>query len=173
VGFDSDTTTVFQRQIDFIQQSGIVSAMVGLLNAPKHTKLYEKLKAENRLTTEATGNNTDFSMNFRPKMNYHELIEGYEKIIHNIYSTKPYYKRLRQMLLNYNKLYNKRIKLNLALLKALIKSAYIIGFVNKGRSEYWKLIIWTLFHRPGSIIEAITHAVYGYHFQIVYGLRNK
>ena len=55
VGFDSDTPSVFQRQIDFIQQSGIVSAMVGLLNAPKNTKLYKRLEAENRLTTEATG----------------------------------------------------------------------------------------------------------------------
>src|SRR5665811_2356930 len=79
VGFDSDTSTVFQRQIDFIQQSGIVSAMVGLLNAPKNTKLYHQLEAENRLTTEATGNNTDSSMNFIPKMDYNELQEGYKK----------------------------------------------------------------------------------------------
>lgn len=173
VGFDSDTESVFRRQIDFIQKSGIVSAMVGLLNAPKNTKLYKKLKAEKRLTSEATGNNTDFSMNFIPKMNYHELLDGYEKIIQNIYTTKPYYKRLRQMLLNYNRFCNRRIKINFSLLKALIKSAFIIGLVNKGRSEYWKLIIWTLFHRPGSIVEAITYAIYGYHFQIVYGLRNK
>ena len=47
VGFDSDTPSVFQRQIDFIQQSGIVSAMVGLLNAPKNTKLYHQMEAEN------------------------------------------------------------------------------------------------------------------------------
>ena len=70
VGFDSDTPAVFQRQIDFIQQSGIVAAMVGLLNAPKNTKLYKRLEAENRLTTEATGNNCDSSMNFVPKMNF-------------------------------------------------------------------------------------------------------
>jgi radical SAM superfamily enzyme YgiQ (UPF0313 family) len=46
VGFDSDSPTVFQRLIDFIQQSGIVTAMVGLLNAPKNTRLYQRLKAE-------------------------------------------------------------------------------------------------------------------------------
>ena len=96
VGFDSDSPSIFQRQIDFIQQSGIVTAMVGLLNAPKNTRLYQRLKAENRLTIEATGNNTDSSMNFIPKMNYKELMEGYKKIIQNIYTTKPYYKRLRQ-----------------------------------------------------------------------------
>jgi hypothetical protein len=48
--------------------------MVGLLNAPKNTKLDKRLKSENRLTIEATGNNSDSSMNFVPKMNTHELL---------------------------------------------------------------------------------------------------
>jgi len=173
VGFDSDSPSVFQHQIDFIQQSGIVSAMVGLLNAPKNTKLYDQLKAENRLTTEATGNNTDLSMNFIPKMNYDELLEGYKKIIENIYTSKPYYKRLRRLLLNYNNLYKRKTKIDFPLLRAFFKSVFIIGFLNKGRSEYWKLIVWTLFHRPESIVDAITYTVYGYHFRTIYGLRNK
>ena len=172
VGFDTDTSSVFQRQIDFIQKSGIVSAMVGLLNAPKNTRLYDQLKKENRLTTEATGNNTDLSMNFIPKMDYNELLEGYNKIIRNIYATKPYYKRLRRMLLNYKRIYIRQTKIDFTLVKALFKTFFIIGFLNKGRSEYWKLIIWTIFHRPGSLIDAIMYVVYGYHFQTVYGLRN-
>ncbi|MBN1416819.1 MAG: B12-binding domain-containing radical SAM protein [Bacteroidales bacterium] len=173
VGFDSDTPSVFQRQIDFIQKSGIVSAMVGLLNAPKNTRLYKRLEVENRLTTEATGNNTDYSMNFIPKMNQSELIKGYKEIIHNIYATKPYYKRIRQLLLNYNRFKYRQTKINFSLLGAFFKSVYIIGFLNRGRSEYWKLLLWTLFNRPGSIVDAITYTVYGYHYQMVYGLRNK
>jgi len=171
VGFDSDTPTVFQRQIDFIQESGIVAAMVGLLNAPKNTKLYHQLKAENRLTTEATGNNTDSSMNFIPKMDYDELQEGYKKIIDNIYSVKPYYKRVRQLLRNYNRLAKGQSKIEFTLLLAFIKSVYIIGFLNKGRTEYWKLIIWTLFNKPKLMVDALTYTVYGYHFRTVYGLR--
>jgi radical SAM superfamily enzyme YgiQ (UPF0313 family) len=172
VGFDSDTPTVFQRQIDFIQQSGIVSAMVGLLNAPKNTKLYEQLKSENRITTEATGNNTDFSMNFIPKMDYNDLLEGYKKIIHNIYSPRPYYERVRQLLLNYNRSNKGQKQIRLILLLAFLKSVYIIGFLNKGRREYWKFIVWTLFKRPKMMVDAITYSVYGYHFRTVYGLRN-
>ena len=61
--------------------------MVGLLNAPKNTRLYKRLEEENRLTTEATGNNTDFSMNFIPKMNHLELMKGYHNIVHNIYAS--------------------------------------------------------------------------------------
>jgi len=172
VGFDTDTPSVFQKQIDFIQQSGIVSAMVGLLNAPKNTVLYKRLKAENRLTAESSGNNTDSSMNFVPIMNHQELLEGYKKIIQNIYSAKPYYKRIRQFLLNYNKLHAGRQTRDFPFLLGFIKSVIIIGILSKGRSEYWKLLIWTLFKRPALITDALTFAVYGYHFRTIYGLRN-
>ncbi len=173
VGFDTDSPTIFQRQIDFIQQSGIVSAMVGLLNAPKNTKLYERLKAENRLTTEATGSNTDFTMNFVPKMNSDELLKGYQTIIQNIYSIKPYYKRIRQFLLNYRRKHARQKRVELCHLIAFIKSMLIIGILNKGRVEYWKFFIWTLLKRPGSFFDAITLTVYGYHYRTVFGLRNK
>jgi radical SAM superfamily enzyme YgiQ (UPF0313 family) len=173
VGFDSDNPSVFQKQIDFIQQSGIVSAMVGLLNAPKNTKLYKRLEAENRLTTEATGNNTDSSMNFIPKMNHNVLMEGYNMIIRNIYSTKPYYKRIRQFLLNYNQFSQRPRRIEFNHFMGFIKSIIIIGLMNKGRREYWKILIWTLLNRPGLFMDTITFAVYGYHFRTVYGLRHK
>jgi radical SAM superfamily enzyme YgiQ (UPF0313 family) len=174
VGFDSDSSTVFQSQIDFIQQSGIVSAMVGLLNAPKNTQLYDRLMAENRLTTEATGNNTDLSMNFVPRMNYNELITGYKKIIRDIYATKPYYKRVRRLLLNYKPYKTKPVQINFNTLMAFFKSLFIIGVVNKGRSNYWKMMIWTLFRRPKLMVDAIEYSIYGYHYRTVYGLgKNK
>jgi radical SAM superfamily enzyme YgiQ (UPF0313 family) len=173
VGFDNDSPTVFQQQIDFIQQSGIVSAMVGLLNAPKNTKLYERLESEQRLTVDATGSNTDLTMNFVPKMNSQELISGYQGIIRSIYSVKPYYQRMRQFLLNYKRIHARQKRLELNLLGAFIKSIIIIGIINKGRGEYWKLFIWTLLKRPGSFIDAITLSVYGYHYRTVFGLRNK
>lgn len=172
VGFDSDTSNVFQRQIDFIQNSGIVSAMVGLLNAPKNTKLYERLASENRLTVEATGNNTDYSINFIPKMSYNELIAGYKKIIYNIYATKPYYKRVRQLLINHSQAHKQKLRLNFSLLVSFIKTILIIGIINNGRGEYWKLLTWTLFKRPRSIIDAVTFTVYGYHYQKIYGVRS-
>jgi hypothetical protein len=145
--------------------------MVGLLNAPKNTVLYKRLKEENRLTTESSGNNTDSSMNFIPKMDPRLLLEGYKKIIQNIYATKPYYKRVRQLLLNYKKQPGQRTKMEFSYISSFFKSVYIIGIVNKGRGEYWKLLGWTLFKRPGLIIEALTYTVYGYHFRTVYGLR--
>lgn len=170
VGFDNDSPSVFQRQIDFIQQSGIVSAMVGLLNAPKNTRLYARLKAENRLTVDASGNNTDLSMNFIPRMNVLDLVNGYKKIIYDIYTTKPYYKRIRQLLKNYKPSTETPVKIDFSSLKAVFKSIFIIGILKKGRSHYWKLLIWTLIRRPALVADALTFSIYGYHFRKVFGL---
>jgi radical SAM superfamily enzyme YgiQ (UPF0313 family) len=173
VGFDSDTPSVFQRQIDFIQQSGIVSAMVGLLNAPKNTTLYQRMEVEHRLTTTSSGNNTDLSMNFIPKMNIHDLLDGYKSIIKNIYSAKPYYNRIRQFLMNYQRPTVSRRQVKFSNLVAFFKSNFIIGIVNKGQGEYWKFLIWTLRKHPGLFIDAMTFVVYGYHFRTVYGLMTR
>src|SRR5512139_1603979 len=70
VGFDSDPLTIFDTQIRFIQKSGVVTAMVGILIALPRTQLYERLKKEQRLLKETSGNNTDFATNFIQKMDY-------------------------------------------------------------------------------------------------------
>jgi radical SAM superfamily enzyme YgiQ (UPF0313 family) len=170
IGFDSDTHTIFQRQTEFIQQSGIVSAMVGLLNAPKNTRLYKRLEAENRLTVDATGSNTDGSMNFVPAMDEHILMNGYKSVIQSIYAVKPYYQRLRMFLRNYQPRKARPKKVGFAGLRALLKSVIIIGLINRGRFEYWKMLIWTLFRKPALFMDSMTYVVYGYHYRKVYGL---
>jgi hypothetical protein len=95
VGFDSDPVSIFRSQINFIQKSGIVTAMVGLLNAPRGTKLYQRLKKENRLLSDMSGDNTDFSLNFVPKMNKETLVKGYQQIVRTIYAPNQFYERVR------------------------------------------------------------------------------
>ena len=170
VGFDSDTPSVFQRQIDFIQKSGIVSAMVGLLNAPKNTKLYKRLVSENRLTEDLGGNNTDIMTNIIPKMSYNELLEGFRTIVTNIYSAKPYYKRVRHFLINFQQPHLQKEKFDITNLIAFFKSLFIIGIVKRGRTEFWKFFIWTLTRHPRMLIDAMTFVVYGYHYRKVYGI---
>lgn len=171
VGFDADTTSVFKNQLDFIQQSGIVSAMVGILHAPKNTVLYKRMMGENRLINESSGNNTDASMNFIPVMNQTLLLEGYKGLIRNIYAIKPYYYRIRQFLLTYDGIHTVKKRVRFSMLSSLFKTIYIIGMANRGRREFWKLMLWTLVRKPFLLKEAIQYAVYGYHFRIVYGLR--
>ena len=171
VGFDSDTSSVFQSQIDFIQKSGIVWAAVGLLNAPPGTKLYQRLKAENRINQEATGNNIDYTMNFIPEMDKDELLNGYRKIIENIYEIKPYYKRIRQFTNNYKPKKRRSAKFKSFYITAFFKSMITIGIIDSGRGEYWKLLIWTIFHHPGMFKDVLIHIIAGYHFRQVYNLK--
>ncbi len=168
VGFDGDTREVFQQQIDFIQQSGIIWAMVSLLNAPKNTRLWEQLADENRLIAVATGNNTDYTMNFIPKMRSEDLIQGYNSIIRNIYSAKPYYQRIRKCLIQLGPINKEVLRIDRYYVQAFLKSILIIGILSKGRGEYWKFLFWTLIHRPGLFLYAIMYAVCGYHFRKVY-----
>jgi radical SAM superfamily enzyme YgiQ (UPF0313 family) len=164
VGFDSDQVSVFESLIRFIQQSGIVTAMVGLLNAPRGTRLYRRLKGENRLLKYVSGDNTDFSINFIPKMNLEDLLKGYQKVVRTIYSQKYYYERVLTFLRNYKPLGKTDIKIHLCDLEAFIKSIWRIGIIDKGRIYYWKLIFWSL-RRPRHFHLAVTLAIYGFHFR--------
>jgi len=168
VGFDSDPAAIFDRLIKFIQESGIVTAMVGLLNAPQGTKLYHRLQKEGRLLNAATGDNTDFSINFIPRMNSDALISGYQKIVHTIYSPKHYYARVKRFLKEYEPVKKKMSRLKFSHLKAAVRSTVRLGLIGKERYQYWKLVFWSLFRCPRLLPIAITFTIYGYHFRKVF-----
>ncbi len=168
VGFDSDPVSIFRSQINFIQKSGIVTAMVGLLNAPRGTRLYHRLKDENRLLKDITGDNTDYSINFVPRMNYDTLINGYRNIVHTIYSPKQYYERVRIFLKEYNPpKVNKLPQLQFKHIEGLFKSIWFLGLKEKGRRYYWKLILTTLFKKPRAFPLSVSLSVFGFHFRKV------
>jgi len=169
VGFDSDPPSIFESQISFIQRSGIVTAMVGLLNAPRGTRLYQRLKKENRLLTDMSGDNADCSINFIPKMNYETLINGYKKILSTIYSPKPYYERIRIFLKEYKPQQVRAERLQFHHIEAVIKSTWVLGVKEKGRRYYWRLIVWTLLRRPRSFPASLTLAINGFHCRKITG----
>ena len=168
LGFDSDKASVFDNLIHFIQNSGVVTAMVGLLNAPRGTKLYSRLMNENRLSQEATGDNTDFSMNFIPKMGSEELLNGYKKVVHTIYSPKNYYNRIFTFLKELKPGDNNKSRYRYCDIKAFIKSLWHLGIIDKGRFSYWKLIFWSLFKKPQHFHLAVTLAICGFHFRSIF-----
>ncbi|MBS3819003.1 DUF4070 domain-containing protein [bacterium] len=170
VGFDHDPPSIFENQIDFIQKSGIVTAMVGLLNAPKKTRLYKRLKKENRLLRDISGDNMDFSLNFIPKMNLNTLLNGYKKVLHNIYSPKQYYQRILTFLKEYKPQTKKRVNFNFCHIQALLRSLWHLGIKGKERFCFWKLLSWTLIRRPHLFPLAITFSIYGSHFRKIVGI---
>jgi len=165
VGFDNDPLSIFEKQISFIQKSGIVTAMVGLLNAPSGTRLFQRLKKEKRLLDDPSGDNTDFSLNFIPKMNAEALMTGYKKILNTIYSPRDYYKRVITFLKEYKPIrIRKKIHFEYCYINAFFKSIWLLGIKGKERLYYWKLISWTLLKHPRFFHLAITLAIYGFHF---------
>ena len=170
VGFDHDRPSIFRRQIEFIQNSGIVTAMVGLLQAPPGTRLYERMKQEGRLRGDASGDNVDGTTNIIPAMNLDALREGYKGILQHIYSQKHYYQRIRTLLREYNPPRTQR-RMRFSHTLALVRSFYRLGLMDSGRLHYWKLMLWTQFRRPRLFAHAVTLAIYGYHFRKVYERR--
>jgi radical SAM superfamily enzyme YgiQ (UPF0313 family) len=176
VGFDHDSPETFERLIEFVQKSRIVTAMVGMLNAPRGSRLYERLQKEDRLLKDISGDNTDFSTNIVPKMGYEKLAEGYRKVISGIYSPGLYYERVKAFLREYRPLEKRKrsfhfkyIWSHFGYIGAPLKTIVVLGIKDKARLYYWKLLFWSLFRRPRLLPMAITYSIYGFHFRKVFG----
>lgn len=167
VGFDSDPISIFKSQIEFIQKSGIVMAMVGVLTAPPGTRLYKRLKRESRLLPGGTGDNTDGSTNFIPKMGHETLVRGYKHVIDTIYAPKQYYERIKTFLRAYKPRSKRKFKIAPLYIVAWIRSMWVLGIKEKGREYYWKLLFWTLLKRPKSFVLSMILAAQGFHFRKV------
>lgn len=165
VGFDSDNENIFETQIDFIQQVGIVTAMVGVLTALPQTRLWHRLKAEGRLLNETTGGNTDGQINFKPKMGQQKLIEGYKRILATIYSRKSYYQRINTFI----KIYKPTVKSRISTdnIKSFLKSLWEIGVISKTRHYYWKLLLKTSLTKITALPVAVELAIIGLHYEKV------
>jgi radical SAM superfamily enzyme YgiQ (UPF0313 family) len=168
VGFDNDKPTIFQNQIEFIQTSGIVTAMVGLLNALPKTKLYKRLKDAGRLVDESSGINTAAELNFKPKMEKNTLIDGYKNIMQTLYAPKEYYQRVKIFLREFKPPLRKINKLSIYDIRAVFFSIWFSGVLYKGKRDYWALLLWSLFKKPHTIPYVIQSSITGIHFSKLY-----
>jgi hypothetical protein len=146
---------------------------VGLLNAPHGTKLYHRMKQEGRLLKSPTGDNTDFSLNFIPKMSPEVLLSGYNSILKTIYSPKHYYARVKTFLKGHHPARARSGSFRLNYVMAGFKSVVRLGIIGRERYQYWKLFFWSLFRRPRLFPLAITFAIYGFHFRRVFKKHEK
>ena len=169
VGFDRDPASIFDRLIGFIQESGIVTAMVGLLNAPPGTKLYHRMKQEGRLLKAATGDNTDFSINFRAEDEQRgALLDGYRTILQTIYSPKHYYARVRRFLKEFQPSTAEVGSAAARYVLAGIRSAIRLGIVGRERFHYWKLFFWSLVQKAAAASPCHHLSIYGFHFRKIF-----
>lgn len=165
VGFDSDPPEIFDLQFEFIQKSGIATAMVGLLTALPNTRLYKRLAQEGRLLQESTGNNTEAALNFIPKLDANYLLNGYRQLMKRLYEPRLFYERLHSFLSQY-KPRGPSVRLTLQDVKAFLRAVWVLGIVDEGKRYFWKLIIKALKY-PSKFPQLISQAVMGYHYRLV------
>jgi len=169
LGFDSEKEDIFQRQIDFIQNSGIPKAMIGLIQALPGTVLFDRLQKEGRIKGDSSGSNThSLSTNVVTKMDEPELRQGYKKVLEHIYDTKMknYFKRCDDLLSNLNNTAFIQRKIRLHEIRAFLMSITLQPFKPYG-FEYLKFIFKTLKKNPSLFAEAISHSVMGHHFYVI------
>ncbi|MCC6409122.1 MAG: DUF4070 domain-containing protein [Planctomycetes bacterium] len=166
VGFDSDRPDIFQRQFEFIQRSGVATAMVGLLTALPQTKLYHRMKREGRLQFASNGNNTVAALNFEPKLERAFLENGYRELMKKLYEPKAYYQRVRVFLKEHRPT-GPRVARSSADVRAFLKSLWLLGARHRGRWAYWRLCASTLLQRPRQFPRAIELAILGFHFRLI------
>ncbi|MGH9397069.1 MAG: B12-binding domain-containing radical SAM protein [Terriglobia bacterium] len=165
VGFDNDPEDIFDRQVEFIRESAIPLAMVGILLALPGTQLFRRLTKEGRILNEGHGNNMDVRLNFIPKMNAQKLIQGYRDILERIYTPEAYYERALHFLERY-KHPNHRPRVfsdYLALARSFVKQ----GVLSESRTSYWKFVMKAAVRYRKQFDTAMTLAVMGYHFQML------
>jgi radical SAM superfamily enzyme YgiQ (UPF0313 family) len=164
VGFDSDTTDIFQRQFDFIQESGIVTAMVGLLQAPKGTELFARLQKEGRIREDFSGDNGDGETNIIPVMDSATLKSGYASLVRSLYTPENVYARIKTLLQHFGSS-AQPVPLTFSEIKAFVRILFKIGFVPDTFLQFWKLLFWVSKIYPQKFAIAMTLTVYAYHFR--------
>jgi radical SAM superfamily enzyme YgiQ (UPF0313 family) len=166
LGFDTDKDDIFDRQIEFIQEAAIPVAMVGLLLALPHTQLHRRLAAEGRLLSASHGNNTnDLDLNFKPVMDKEKLLNGYKRVLSELYSPKKYFERSMRLIRRMPSKNLIGLKLNFRgdNVKALLMSFFKQGFSPYGY-HYLKYMLQTVIFNRRNFPLAVNMAIKGYHF---------
>ncbi len=165
VGFDEDQNDIFDRQIRFIGQAAIPTAMVGLLTALPGTRLHTRLAAEGRLLfTSVGGNNThDLDLNFLPRMDAGVLRAGYKRVLAEVYRPRHYFARCLELIRRM-----KRHKASVRRIRLVEVRAFFHSLVRQTFSRYtfayWSYLLRGLALRPRMLAELVTMAVKGHHF---------
>ena len=167
LGLDGDDESVFDAQIDFIQEAGIPVAPIFLLTALKGTDMYNRLMSEKRLLEVSIGTHS-MTLNFQPEMNPRTLIEGYQRVTATLYDAtlENYLKRCLTLFEHQKPVPH--------LLKRMSKTAMAVAVMSVRRElsaeqipAFTKFIAKVSEDYPRMLPEAIRLAAMGYHFDII------
>lgn len=158
LGLDSDTPSIFQNQIDFINESGMVIVSINLLKAPVGTELYTRMKEEKRLISEL-----DFDenkSNMIHKMDEEILANGYRSVLENIYSPESVFNRARIFLSQKQSIKIRNgIKRRITFSEVMqgLRAAYFLSIKDNNRRYYWRIFFWLFLNKK---LRYLNHAIF-------------
>ena len=169
VGFDADDQHIFERQWQFIENAAIPWAMVGMLQAPPTTALYDRMLREGRLIHDSDAT-TNFSMpNFHTRLLLPVLLDGMARLLLRLYDPPAFFDRALRSLVAWHPRPTQRFP-RLPVIYTLRLLAFSIwkqGIRSSYRRCYWRFLasavrLWR--NEPVKLRMAILVLLSGHHF---------
>jgi radical SAM superfamily enzyme YgiQ (UPF0313 family) len=162
VGFDSDDAQSLVALHEWISRSPIPLAMVGMLTALPGTQLERRLESEGRMLHSSDGD--QFARpNFVTKLNEAELLEGYARVMADLYSPRAYFDRAAKML-QLQPEFSSRLKHPAwEGVRTVLRSLWHQGVVSRYRREFWRFVGIVARKTPKRISRAVGLAIHGEH----------
>ncbi len=166
LGLDGDGPEIFDTQINFIKDTGIAIAVVGLLTVVRGTDLYDRLEQEGRLIRESICDNMDANINFIPELDRKKLIKGYKHVLKELYdpTLSNYFQRCLAQFKNMESIKYDSIHLGKTEMLAIMIS-FKRQILSKQGYAYLKFLLKTIFRYPSMLKNAFEMAIVGYHLQ--------
>jgi radical SAM superfamily enzyme YgiQ (UPF0313 family) len=162
IGFDADDARAVERQREWILRSPIPLAMVGILIALPGTQLERRLQSEGRLLHESSGDNFART-NFVTKLDEVQLLDGYRRLLSEVYAPEAYFDRAARALELHPKTTSRYRHTSAFGFAALARSIVQQGLWGHYRGAYWRYLYRVLRRAPGRIGRAIGLAISGEH----------
>lgn len=166
VGFDTDTDDVFDRQISFIQASGIPLPIINILKAPPGTELFDRMKREGRLIRDFAF--TEGETNVSTVMPPDQLFAGFEHLVRNVLLSQGAFERIIGFLSMY-RFARTETKVHAPTrwrhIRSALRIAWHVGVRSSQRIYFWKYLGWTLSNRPGMLDLAFIYAAMTYQME--------
>jgi hypothetical protein len=140
-----------------------------MLSAIPQTQLWRRLEREGRLLGfDHTGNAHDCSLNFVPRMDPAQLVNGYQRILRTIYDPQHYYERALACLARVNRAQAPSLRGSGKLqddVSGLLRVAFTLGIRDRERARFWRYMLRVIREHRDKIEHGMMLAVMGYHFR--------
>lgn len=169
VGFDHDTPSVFADIDEFLEKTGSPIASISILNAPRNTPLYEKMKREGRLIEDFSGFWHQTTNIVPVQMSMDELHRGHKELFKKIYEPRHFENRMIRWMENvkyFSSLYSTRKK-NIFRIFTIIKIFRHFNFrvPPPDRRMFWRIMLAAWRINPRLIARAVSMMVQYWHYR--------